>query len=595
MPYTAPIDDMRFVLDELCGLTDIAGLPGYGEEVPELVQQILSEAGRLASERIAPLNRTGDREGCLFENGVVRMPTGFKEAYRAYAEGGWNGVRIDTEFGGMGLPWVLANAVQEMWQSANMSFGLCPLLNQSATDLLIAHGSDEQKNTFLPKLIAGEWTGTMNLTEPQAGSDLGALRTRAIRDGRHYRLHGQKIFISYGEHDLAENIVHLVLARTEDAPPGTRGISLFIVPKFLVNEDGTLGRRNDLRCVSLEHKLGIHASPTAVMAYGDNEGATAYLVGDENQGLRYMFTMINIVRLGVGLQGVAVAERAYQRAAEYARTRVQSRAILDGDRPVHIIQHPDVRRMLMTMRAQVEATRALVYYAMAAVDRAKRHPDEEIRRHNQARVDLLTPVAKAWCTDAAVEVASLGIQVHGGMGYIEETGAAQYYRDVRVTSIYEGTNGIQANDFLGRKLLRDDGAAMRALMDDITATIGELGAEPGEDFAAIRTALASALTALEDATRWLLAQHRSQLEHVFAGAAAYLKLSGIAAGGWLMARAALAAYRRLGDEHDDPAFLEAKIVTARFFAEHVLVQAGGLRNTIMRGGPSVMALPEASF
>ncbi|MFQ6017378.1 MAG: acyl-CoA dehydrogenase family protein, partial [Kiloniellaceae bacterium] len=454
--YTAPIAEMRFVLDELAGLGEIAGFPGYEEAQPDLVGAVLEQAGRLAAEVLAPLNQPGDREGARYENGVVRTPKGFPEAYAQFVASGWGALPFDPAYGGQGLPWVVAMAVQEMWNSANLSFALAPLLTQGAVELLLAHGADRQKALYLPKMVSGEWTGTMDLTEPQAGSDLGALKTRAVMSGDHYLIAGQKVFISWGEHDCAENIVHMVLARTPDAPDGTAGISLFMVPKFLVNPDGSLGARNDLRCVSIERKLGIHASPTCVMAYGDSGGAVGLLVGAENRGLECMFTMMNYARLAVGIQGLAIAERAYQQALAYARDRIQGRPIDSTDRtPVPIIRHPDVRRMLMTMKANNEAMRALAYTATAALDRAKRHPDAKRRAENQARVDLLTPVVKAWLTDSGCEMASLGVQIHGGTGFIEETGAAQYYRDARVLPIYEGTNGIQALDLVGRKILRD--------------------------------------------------------------------------------------------------------------------------------------------
>ena len=505
IPYSAPIQDMRFVLNEVVGMDRIVSLPGYDAATPDMVDAILEEANKLASNVLAPINFSGDQEGSVLENGVVRTPKGFSEAYQQYQEGGWNSVPFDPEHGGQGLPWTLAMAVQEMWQSANMSFALCPMLNQGAVEALTIHGSDELKEIYLGKLISGEWTGTMNLTEPQAGSDLAAIRTKAVREDGHYRISGQKIYITYGEHDFTENIIHMVLARMPDAPPGIKGISLFVVPKFLVNPDGSLGDRNDLRCVSLEHKLGIHASPTAVMAFGDNDGAIGYLVGEENRGIEYMFTMMNNARMGVGLQGVAISERAYQQARDYARTRVQSRDMADAKgEPVAIIRHPDVRRMLMTMRSQTEAARALTYYAVAALDIAKKHPDPEEAAKGQALADLLTPVVKAWSTDLGVENASIGIQIHGGMGFIEETGAAQHLRDARITPIYEGTNGIQANDLVFRKVIRDGGTAARILFAEIRETIDALKNRPGDDMAAIAIGLGKALDALEKATTWLV-------------------------------------------------------------------------------------------
>ncbi|MFQ5773980.1 MAG: acyl-CoA dehydrogenase [Kiloniellaceae bacterium] len=598
--YTAPIADMRFVLDELAGLDEIARLPGYEEATPDLVEAVLSEAGRLASEVLAPLNRSGDREGSVYENGVVRTPRGFPEAYARFVEGGWGSLPFDPDYGGQGLPWALATAVQEMWNAANLSFALAPLLTQGAVELLQAHGSPAQKRTYLPKLIAGEWTGTMNLTEPQAGSDVGAIQTRAVRDGDRYLITGQKIFITWGEHDCARNIVHMVLARTPDAPAGTKGLSLFIVPKVLVKEDGGLGHRNDLRCVSLEHKLGIHASPTCVMAYGDSGGAVGLLVGEENRGMEYMFTMMNNARLSVGVQGLAVAERAYQKALGYARERVQSRPVEAREgRAVPIIRHPDVRRMLMTMKAANEAMRALAYTAAAALDRAKRHPDAGVRAQAQARADLLIPVVKAWLTDCGCEVASLGVQVHGGMGFIEEAGAAQYYRDARITPIYEGTNGIQALDLLSRKLLRDKGAAAKALFAEMRATLGAPEAAGANDLNPIREAAAQGVRSLAAATEWLLEAGAGDLRRAAAGASPYLRLFGTVAGGWLLARGAAAARRRLAEADTggaaERAFLEAKIGTARFYADNILPRAAAEAAAVMRGADSTLALDEAQF
>ncbi len=588
--YAAPIADMRFVLDELAGLGEIAGLPGYEEATPDLVDAVLSEAGRLAAEVLAPLNHSGDREGSIFENGVVRTPRGFREAYAQFNEGGWGSLPFDPAYGGQGLPWVLAVTVHEMWTAANLSFSLAPMLTQGAVEALQLHGTDEQKQTYLPKLISGEWSGTMNLTEPQAGTDLGALKTRAEPNGDHYLITGQKIFITWGEHDCAENIVHMVLARTPDAPAGTKGISMFIVPKFLPNPDGTPGRRNDLRCVSLEDKLGIHASPTCVMAYGDSEGAVGFLVGEENRGMAYMFTMMNTERLMVGVQGLAVGERAYQAALAYARERVQSRAIGARDpAPVPIIRHPDVRRMLMTMKAMNEAMRALAYTTAGALDRAKRHPDAAQRAANQARVDLLTPVVKAWLSDCGCEVASIGVQVHGGMGYIEETGAAQYYRDARITPIYEGTNGIQALDLVSRKVLRDEGAAAKALIAEMEATSAELD---GAALAAIRGPLTEGIAALSAATNWLLEVGPSDLARAAAGASPYLRLIGIVAGGWLLARTASAAAHKRGGDND---YLESKILIARFYADNILPRAGAEAAAVTRGAESTLALDEARF
>ncbi len=595
IPYAAPIEDMRFVLNRLVGLDRIAALPGYEDVSPDLVDAVLEEAGKLASEVLAPINASGDHEHSVLENGVVRTPKGFKQAYDQYRDGGWNAVPFDPEFGGQGLPWTVAFAVQEMWQASNMSFGLCPLLNQGAVELLQDHGSEEQKRLYLPKMISGEWTGTMNLTEPQAGSDVGAVRTKAWKDGDAYRIAGQKIFITYGEHDFADNIIHLVLARTPDAPAGIKGISLFVVPKFLVGPDGAPGERNDLRCVSLERKLGINASPTCVMAYGDNDGAIGYLVGEENRGIEYMFTMMNNARLSVGLQGVAIAERAYQQALEFARTRVQGRAMGNGAAAATIIHHPDVRRMLLGMKAQIEAGRALTYYAAAALDTAQRHPDGSERKAAQALVDLLTPVVKAWCTDVGCEVASTGVQIHGGMGFVEETGAAQHLRDARIAPIYEGTNGIQAADLVFRKVARDGGESARHFLDQVAALDERLALAEGEDIAAIRAKLADGLDALRAATDWVAATAKSDPTDAAAGSAHYLRMFGLVAGGYMMAQAALEASESMTAGDGDPASADAKRVTARFFAEQFLPQARGLLSPLVQGHSTVMALAEDRF
>jgi alkylation response protein AidB-like acyl-CoA dehydrogenase len=594
--YAAPLADMRFVLNHVAGLDEVARLPGCADASAELVDQILEEAGKFGRDVLAPLNRAGDEHGCEFENGVVRTPPGFKEAYARFVEGGWNGVPFDPEYGGQGLPWLVSTAVSEIWNSANMAFALCPLLTQGAIELLLAHGSPEKKTRYLPKMVSGAWNGTMNLTEPQAGSDLARVRTKAERDGDHYRITGQKIFITYGEHDLTENIVHMVLARTPDAPAGIKGISLFIVPKFLVKNGGTLGPRNDLRCVSIEHKLGIHASPTAVMSYGDNGGAIGFLVGEENRGIEYMFTMMNNARLAVGLEGVAIAERAYQQAHTFARERVQGRAIgSDDPNPVPIIRHPDVKRMLLSMRAQTEAVRALAYFAAASLDIAKRHPDPGVRRERQALVDFLIPVVKAWSTDVGIEAANTGIQVHGGMGYVEETGAAQHLRDARIAAIYEGTNGIQANDLVGRKVGREHGATALAFIAMVRALENDLAAAPDSDrgdLAAIRARLAAATQALADSTAWVAETYAADPAAVAASAVPYLRLTGLVAGGWLMARSALAATTLLAQGDGDEAFLKGKIVCAQFFADQLLVQAPGLAETVRHGAKTVLRMAE---
>ncbi|TXF11262.1 acyl-CoA dehydrogenase [Pelomicrobium methylotrophicum] len=594
--YAAPLQDMRFVLNELAGLPAVAALPGYEEVTPDLVDAILEEAAKFAAEVLAPLNVVGDRHGSRLEGGQVVTPPGFREAYRRFVEAGWNGLDADPRFGGQGLPQLVAKPVHEMWKSANLAFSLCPMLTAAAVKAIWAHGSEAQQETFLPKLVSGEWTGTMNLTEPQAGSDLSAVRTRAIPEGGHYRLRGTKIFITWGEHDMAENIVHLVLARLPDAPEGVKGISLFIVPKFLVNRDGSLGPRNDVQAVSLEHKMGIHASPTAVMAYGENEGAVGYLVGEPHRGLEYMFTMMNHARLAVGLEGVAIAERAYQQAAAYAKERVQGRPVgRPWEERVPIIRHPDVRRMLMGMKAQVEAMRALAYFACGFLDRAERHPDPAVRREAQSLVDLLTPVVKGWCTEQSVEVASTGIQVHGGMGFIEETGACQHLRDARITPIYEGTTGIQANDLVGRKLVRDGGATATAFIRRARTDAQALERLGDAELMPVAKAVTQGLEALEEASRWLLKTYPDNPSAAAAGAVPYLKLFGLVAGGWLLAKAAGVARQRMQSPEADAAWHRAKVVTARFYADHLLPQAAGLAHTVTHGSDSVLALEETAF
>jgi 3-(methylsulfanyl)propanoyl-CoA dehydrogenase len=598
--YSAPLADMRFALEEVAGLSDLAAFPAFEAVEPDLVDAILGEAGKLAGEVLAPINQSGDRDGCVFENGVVRMPTGFQAAYDQLVAGGWISLPFDPAYGGQGLPWSFAMAVQETWHAANMSFGLTPLLTQGAAELLQAHGTAAQKDTYLRHLIAGTWAGTMNLTEPQAGSDLGAITTSARRGEANasgaYRITGQKIFITYGEHDLAENIVHMVLARSPDGPPGTKGLSLFIVPKFLPDENGRPGRRNDLRCVSIETKMGIHASPTCVMSFGDDEGAIGFLLGEENRGLAGMFTMMNNARLAVGTQGLGIAERAYQRALAYARERIQSRALDDpGGGPVPIIRHPDVRRNLATMKALSEAMRALVYYTAGQLDRAKSAPDEEARDESQIRLEFVTPVAKAWCTDRGVEVASLGVQVHGGMGFIEQTGAAQHLRDSRINPIYEGTNGIQALDLATRKLGRDGGAAARHLIADIKETDEVLQRSPDPDLKAIGGALGEARFVLDAATDWLTGTLGTDPSRAAAVATPYLGLFGTVAGGWLLGREALAARTRLDAGRGDAGFLAAKVKTARFYAENLLPQAAAAAGVVMTGADSTLAFAAEDF
>lgn len=596
MTYTAPLADMRFTLREVAGLGQIANLPGYEHATDDMVDAVLEEAAKLARAGIAPLNHEGDKVGARLENGVVRTAPGFVDTYKDFVAGGWNSLPFDPEFGGQGMPWLLSATVLEMWQAASMGFGLAMLLTQGAIEAIYHHGSSEQKATFLPKMVSGEWTGTMNLTEPQAGSDLSQLKTRAIKNGDHYLITGQKIFITYGEHDMTDNIVHLVLARTPNAPDGVRGISLFIVPKFLVKPDGKLGMRNDLRCVSLEHKLGIHATPTCVMSYGDDGGAAGYLVGEEGRGLSYMFTMMNNARLSVGIQGLAVAERAYQQAAEFARTRAQSKDDGSADaKPVTIINHADVRRMLMTMRSQIEAMRALAYYTAAGIDGALKHPDKTDARKIQDRVDLLIPVVKAWSTDLGNEIASIGVQVHGGMGFIEETGAAQHLRDARILPIYEGTNGIQARDLIGRKLAKDGGEVMLDLVDEMRSSADEMLGLPGDDIAAIRLGVMSAANTLEEATNWVAKTAKTDLTSALAGSVPFLHLAGSALGGWLLGKGALAAQRKLRGPTSDVDFLQAKLVTARFYAEVILPPALAQLGPLKAAGRTVFGLKEEQF
>ena len=584
--YTPPVPDMMFVLRHVVGLDR---LPQAKDLDDPTVEAILGEAGKLAAGVLAPLNQTGDREGPKLVNGAVTTPRGFKEAYAAYVAGGWNGVPFNPAFGGQGLPWALTFAVHEMWQSSNLSFSLCPLLNQAAIEALDCHGADEQKKTYLAKLISGEWTGTMNLTEPQAGTDLSALTTKAEKqaDGT-YLLKGQKIFITFGEHDMAPNIIHTVLARVPGAPEGIKGISLFIVPKFIPDAAGNPGTRNDVKCVSLEHKLGIHASPTCVMQYGEESGAIGYLMGRENEGLKYMFTMMNNARLCVGLQGVALAERAFQKAFEYARDRVQGFRLGEKNGPrVAIIEHEDVRRMLLSMKAQVEAGRMLAYEAALAMDMARGNVAGA-----QERVDLLTPVVKAWCTDMAVEVASTGIQVHGGMGFIEETGAAQFYRDARILPIYEGANGIHGIDLTTRKIILNKGVAARELFAEFDKTLTELSTHP--EFADMHKELSTALSSLRHATEWVLKTGPADPHAVAAVNTPYLKAFGTVTGGAMMARAALAA-KKLETSGMDPKFCAAKRLTAQFYMDHVLPQHAGHLQTVLRGSKSVTDFKPGMF
>ena len=590
--YVAPLKDMRFLLHELAGLDAVAQLPGCEEATPETVDAILEEASKFASEVLDPLNYSGDQEGSKWRDGAVTTPKGFPDAYRKYVEAGWGSLPVAAQWGGQGLPRLVATPVEDMWCSANMSFSLCPMLTQGALHALELCGADHLQKTFLPKMASGEWTGTMNLTEPQAGSDLALVRTRAEPQGDHFLVSGQKIFITYGEHDLAQNIVHLVLARTPTAPEGVKGISLFVVPKFLVNADGSLGKRNTATCASIEHKLGIHASPTAVLVF---DKAVGYLVGEENRGLEYMFVMMNAARFAVGLEGVAIAERAFQRALAYAKERVQGRDLVAGGKAVPIIRHPDVRRMLMLMKSQTEAMRALAYVTAAALDAAHLHPDKESRKRNQAFVDLIIPVVKGWCTETGIEVASLGVQVHGGMGFIEETGAAQHYRDARIATIYEGTTGIQANDLVGRKIAREAGATVRGLLAELRRFDDELGRSSSADARALRVSLAFAVESIAECVEFILAHAGKEPRVAFAGAVPFLKLMGITCGGWQMGRAMLVAEAKLAAQQGDARFYTAKIATARFFGDHVLSQAKGLRDAVVNGSGTVMALDEEQF
>jgi len=580
--YQAPLKDMRFALNELAGLEAVARLPGYQDATQDTVDAILEEASKFASEVLDPINLSGDQEGSVWKDGSVTTPKGFKRAYQQYVSGGWGALPFGPEHGGQGLPKLVATAVEEMLTSSNMSFSLCPLLTQGAIHAIELVGSEALKKGYLGKMTEGVWTGTMNLTEPQAGSDLALVRTRAVRAsdpslGDHYKISGQKIFITYGEHDLAENIVHLVLARTPEAPEGVKGISLFLVPKFLPKPDGSLGKRNGARCASIEHKLGIHASPTAVMVFED---AVGYLVGEENKGLSYMFIMMNAARFSVGLEGVSISERAFQRALAYAKERLQGKDLVEGAKTVPIIRHPDVRRMLMLMKSQTEAMRALAYVVAAAMDFAHKTGDKK----HQAFVDLMIPVVKGWSTETGIEVASLGVQVHGGMGFIEETGAAQHLRDARITTIYEGTTGIQAMDLVGRKIAREGGATAKAWIAEVKKLDAQLAGH-----AEVRKALAEGVKAVEDCVDFIVGTKDPRVQ--FAGAVPFLKLMGIVAGGWQMARAALAAAKGTGDDSFD----KAKIATVRFYADHVLVQAPGLRNTVVSGAGGVMALTEDQF
>jgi alkylation response protein AidB-like acyl-CoA dehydrogenase len=594
--YVPPIKDMQFVLKHVVGLDQVNELPGWEEVTPDVVDAILEEAGKLATEVLSPLNSTGDRQGAQWKDGAVTTPPGFKEAYWQYVNAGWGNIQSPIRFGGQGLPHLLATPVEEMWGSANLAFKLCPMLTQGAIEAISHVGPDPVREKFLPNMVSGKWTGTMNLTEPQAGSDLSLVRTRASpqADGT-FRLKGQKIFITYGEHDYTENIVHLVLARIDGAPEGVKGISLFAVPKFHVNADGSVGARNDVKCVSIEHKMGIHASPTAVMVYGEQDGATGYLVGEPHRGLEYMFIMMNAARLSVGLEGVAIAERAYQRALAWSRERLQGRplGVAGAAKTAPIVQHPDVKRMLLTMKSTTQAARALAYWTSALLDRARKDPDETTRRKSQAMVDLLIPVVKGWSTEMGIEVASLGIQVHGGMGFIEETGAAQHLRDARITTIYEGTTGIQANDLVGRKMGREEGRTALALVAEMKQVLPQLAGASDVNLKAIGESLAGAIAALEQTVQWVARTFPTNPAAVAAGSVYVLKLMGITVGGWMLARSAQIAARQLAAGEGDSDFLKGKILTAHFFGDHVMSQAPSLATAVTSGAHSVLAVEEA--
>ncbi len=589
MTYAAPLRDMKFILDEIAGLPGIASLPGYGDATPDLVDSILTEAAKIAETTLAPLNRAGDTQGARLVDGKVVVTSGWDQAWRVLKEGGWNGVSSSAEFGGMGLPEVLGLAVAEMWQSANLAFALCPMLTQGAVNSIRIYGTSEQKSRYLPPMVSGEWTGTMNLTEPQAGSDLAAVRTRAVPEGDGYRITGQKIFITYGDHEMTPNIIHLVLARLPDAPAGVKGISLFIVPKHLLDSEGGIAGPNDVACASLEHKLGIHGSPTAVLSFGEKGGAWGELVGEPNRGLEYMFAMMNHARLNVGLQGLAIAERAYQQALAYARDRVQGIPLgFSGEGKATIVHHPDVRRMLVTMKARIEAMRGLLYEVAAAHDIAHAHPDADVRAAARRKVDLLTPIAKGWCTETGIDIASLGVQVHGGMGYIEETGAAQHLRDARITTIYEGTTGIQANDLIGRKLIRDKGAAMAETLAAIAATARELQGTQGA-LRAIGEALLAAAGKARDAVEWILESGAEDPRLPYAAGVPFIHLMGILTGAHVLARAAKAASGR----PDPDGYYGSKIGLAQVYATHVLPQAASYWASIRDGSEAVFQVSEA--
>lgn len=596
MTYKAPVKDMLFNMQHLAHLEQVAHLPGFEDAGLETAQAVLEECAKLNEDVIAPLNWEGDKYPSSFHDGKVTTTPGFKQAFKQYAQGGWQGLQHPVDFGGQGLPKTIGAACGEILNSANLSFALCPLLTDGAIEALLTAGTDEQKALYLPRMISGEWTGTMNLTEPQAGSDLSLVRTRAEPqpDGT-YKIFGTKIYITYGEHDMAGNIVHLVLARVQGAPEGVKGISLFIVPKFMVNADGSLGARNDVHCVSIEHKMGIKASPTAVLQYGDHGGAIGYLVGEENRGLEYMFIMMNAARYAVGVQGISVAERAYQKAVQYARDRVQSRPV-DGslNTAAPIIHHPDVKRMLMTMRALTEGCRAMATVAAAAYDAAHNHPDADARKQNHAFYEFMVPLVKGYSTEMSLEVTSLGVQVHGGMGFIEETGAAQYYRDAKILTIYEGTTAIQANDLVGRKTARDGGQGAQALARQIETTEADLVSSGSASALAMLKRLKAGREAFLDTVAFIAGQAKADPNAIYAGSVNYLMLAGNLMAGWQMARALLVAEREMA-AGNDVAFMQSKITTARFYADHILTRVPGLRDAIVEGAPGVTEMALDAF
>ncbi len=596
MSYVAPLKDMLFNLKYLADIEQIAQLPGFEDAGFDTAQAVLEEAAKFNEGVLAPLNWEGDKNPSSWTDGVVTATPGFKEAFRQFADGGWQGLQHPVDFGGQGLPKVIGAACGEMQNAANLSFALCPLLTDGAIEALLTAGSAELNATYLENLVSGKWTGTMNLTEPQAGSDLAAVRSRAepLADGS-YKVFGTKVFITWGEHDMAENIVHLVLARVTGAPEGVKGISLFVVPKFLVNQDGSLGARNDVQCVSIEHKMGIKASPTAVLQFGDHGGALGYLVGQENRGLEYMFIMMNAARFGVGVQGIAVADRSYQQAVTFAKERVQSRPV-DASAPANatIIYHPDVKRMLMTMRAYTEGCRAMATVAAAAFDAAHHHVDADVRKQNQAFYEFMVPLVKGYSTEMSLEVTSLGVQVHGGMGYIEETGAAQYYRDAKILTIYEGTTAIQANDLVGRKTARDGGQTAKAIAAQIEATEGLLLTSGSADALAVAKRLKAAREAFVDVVEFVANNTKTHPQDVFAGSVPYLMLAGNLMAGWQLARALLLAQDEIA-KGVDVSFMQAKIVTARFYADHLLTKAPGMRDAIVEGAGCVTALALDAF